>query len=75
MGSDVLYESKHPGEVARGLTRFLKPGGVIILADPGRNYLNSFLEAMEDIGFDEEREILEVDGKMITILRLSEKTE
>lgn len=50
MGSDVLYESKHPREVAKGLIRFLKPGGKILLSDPGRAYLQSFVTAMNDEG-------------------------
>ncbi len=75
MGSDVLYESKHPREVAQGLKRFLKPGGRIILADPGRNYLDAFLHAISAMGMGEERSSYEIDGKTISILVLSEKTE
>lgn len=75
MGSDVLYESKHPQEVARGLRRFLKPGGRIILADPGRNYLDTFLQAISALGMREERSRYEADNKWITIVELSEKTE
>lgn len=51
MGSDVLYESKHPKEVALGLTRFLKPGGKILLSDPGRAYLGAFLNAIKAEGY------------------------
>lgn len=54
MGSDVLYESKHPREVAKGLIRFLKPGGVILLSDPGRSYLQQFVHAMSEEGFANE---------------------
>lgn len=49
MGSDIIYESKHPQEVAAGLLRLLEKGGVIILADQGRNYLPQFLQAMGDL--------------------------
>lgn len=63
MGSDVLYESKHPREVAKGLLRFRSPGGVILLADPGRNYLPPFLEAMKELGFRERSEIISIEGK------------
>jgi predicted nicotinamide N-methyase len=52
MGSDILYESKHAHEVVEGLTRFLRPGGVILLADPGRAYLGKFLEGMKSAGFE-----------------------
>lgn len=51
MGSDVLYESKHAGEVAAGLIRFMAPGGKILLSDPGRNYVRAFLESMDAAGF------------------------
>ena len=63
MGSDVLYESKHATEVAKGLTRFLKPGGKIVLSDPGRNYLQPFLEAMKKEGYAEESELIKVGDK------------
>lgn len=53
MGSDVLYESKHAREVALGLIRFLKPQGRIILSDPGRAYLQHFVNAMKVEGFKE----------------------
>jgi predicted nicotinamide N-methyase len=52
MGSDVLYESKHPREIVAGLSRFLKPNGKILLSDPGRAYLKSFVSAMELAGFE-----------------------
>lgn len=57
MGSDILYESKHPKEVALGLIRFMKPNGIILLSDPGRAYLQAFLGAMKELGFHEEYEI------------------
>jgi len=63
MGSDVLYESKHPCEVAKGLIRFLKPGGKIVLCDPGRNYLQPFLEAMKIEGYSEQSEFITVQDK------------
>lgn len=63
MGSDVLYESQHPHEVARGLLRFLKPGGKVLLSDPGRSYLQQFINAMKDLGFREELTSVNVEGK------------
>lgn len=75
MGSDVLYESKHPVEVAKGLIRFLKKGGRILLSDPGRNYLNTFLAASEELGFIARRSSYEAEGKEISVFELSVKTE
>lgn len=63
MGSDILYESKHPQEVARGLIKFLRPGGVVILTDPGRNYLQYFVDAMKQEGFQDEMTTLAIEGK------------
>lgn len=67
MGSDVLYESKHASEVVKGLIRFLKPGGKILLSDPGRNYLQPFLEAMKIHGYEEESELIPVKDKEVFV--------
>jgi predicted nicotinamide N-methyase len=71
MGSDVLYENKHASEVAKGLIRFLKPGGKILLSDPGRNYLQPFLEAMKQEGYTEESELIAVGGKEVFVFLFS----
>jgi predicted nicotinamide N-methyase len=76
MGSDVLYESKHPSEVARGLIRFLKPKGRIVLSDPGRAYLQQFVTAMHQEGYKEELFPISVSGKeMFVFLFSNEYTE
>jgi predicted nicotinamide N-methyase len=75
MGSDVLYESKHPREVVKGLIRFLKPKGKIVLSDPGRAYLQTFIKAMNDEGYKEELHPIEVNGKGIFVFLFSEYTE
>lgn len=71
MGSDVLYENKHAREVAKGLIRFMKPGGKILLSDPGRNYLQPFLEAMKNEGFTEESELVAVGDKEVFVFLFS----
>ena len=53
LGSDILYESQHPVEVAKALIAFLNPGGKIILADPGRAYIQKFISAMKELGYPE----------------------
>lgn len=53
IGSDILYESQHPLEVAQALIAFLRPGGKIILADPGRAYIQQFVTAMKELGYKE----------------------
>lgn len=67
MGSDILYEGHHPRAVACGLIRFLSPGGTILLSDPGRAYLNNFLSAMKEEGYQEELSIYEVEGKNVRV--------
>lgn len=71
MGSDVLYENKNAIDVAKGLTRFMKPGGKILLSDPGRNYLQPFLEAMKTQGFTEESELIAVKDKEVFVFLFS----
>ncbi len=53
IGSDILYESQHPMQVAQALIAFLKPGGKIILADPGRAYIQKFISSMNECGYKE----------------------
>lgn len=67
MGSDVLYESQHPKDVANALLKFVKPGGKILLSDPGRNYLPKFLQAMKDAGIPETNEMVSVGEKVCLV--------
>ncbi len=53
LGSDILYESQHPMQVAIALIAFLKPGGKIILSDPGRAYIQKFITSMNECGYAE----------------------
>lgn len=71
MGSDVLYESKHPKEIAQGLLRFLKPGGVILLSDPGRSYLQPFIHAMNELGHKDSLEIISAGGNDNFVFRFA----
>lgn len=71
IGSDILYESKHPQEVAKGLLSYLKSGGKVILSDPGRAYLQNFVHAMKSEGVKEKMSFLSVEGKDIFIFEFS----
>lgn len=53
IGSDILYESQHPHQIAETLLSLLKKNGKIILADPGRAYMQKFISAMNDLGYRE----------------------
>lgn len=71
MGSDILYESKHAKEVALGLLRFVKPNGIVLLADPGRAYLQNFINAMNELGYREELVPITIKDKDIFLFKFS----
>ena len=50
MAADVLYEAEYAGLVASCLARAMTPGGVAIVADPGRLALPAFRECVTDVG-------------------------
>jgi len=60
VGSDILYERQHPELVARALLHYVSEDGSIIVADPGRPYLQTFVTAMEDLGCKYQLESLTV---------------
>lgn len=45
IGSDVLYTDEMPAPVAAAYARFLAPGGVGWLTDPGRPWIGEFVDA------------------------------
>ena len=51
MGSDILYEKQQPGPLAAALNRFCSPTGTVVVADPGRPYLQVFSDEMKKLGF------------------------
>jgi len=64
IGSDILYESQHPREVAKALIGLLKPGGKIILADPGRAYVQKFVTSMQELNYPEKMSIQTVKADL-----------
>lgn len=52
IGSDVLYESKHSLILADAVSHYLNSNGKIVITDPARPYLQSFVDAMKAKGFD-----------------------
>ena len=67
VGSDILYERRHLAEVPAAILKCLAPGGRVIISDPGRPYLQDFVQAMERAGFQagtEVRGVPENDGKV-----------
>lgn len=51
IGSDILYEGSHAKDVALSLRNLISDEGHIIVADPGRGYLQNFVSHMENLGF------------------------
>lgn len=63
IGSDILYESEHPKDVAKALARYCTPKGHILLSDPGRAYLQSCVDELTKMGFRHDAFVREVrDG-------------
>ncbi len=62
IASDILYERTYPGPVARALTRNAGPKTSILLADPGRPYLQEFADEMKTLGFEVETTIAKTPG-------------
>jgi predicted nicotinamide N-methyase len=51
LGSDILYEPKLHSYLKDVFCSNLKPGGTIVLSDPGRDYAVKFIQEMELDGF------------------------
>jgi predicted nicotinamide N-methyase len=66
LGSDILYESQHSLEVAKALIAFLNPGGKIILADPGRAYIQKFITTMKELGYPEKFTTQKITANLTT---------
>ena len=50
LASDVLYEREYASLVAAAIARSLSPGGMALIADPGRVALLAFVTACEGLG-------------------------
>lgn len=51
IGSDLLYERRHIPDLVHCATAHCRPGGTILLADPGRDGLGETVEAFEARGW------------------------
>ncbi len=52
IGSDILYESRYSASLALNLSKQVNQNGHVVIADPGRPYLQDFVDAMKNQGFD-----------------------
>lgn len=62
IGSDLLYQPDHVGQLAAFLNRHAKEHCDIILADPGRGNLSKFKKAMEQFGFSNSNRLIPDDA-------------
>lgn len=60
LASDVVYEPGSAGQIAAALSALCRPGGRIVLADPGRPQLQAAVSGLEERGFTSELEIRRV---------------
>lgn len=60
VASDVLFAPELPPLVAGAFSRFLAPDGVGWLGDPGRPWLDGFVDACGDVGLEAEVDVAEV---------------
>jgi predicted nicotinamide N-methyase len=51
IGADILYERDHYADILRVAETALKPGGRLILTDPGRTHAGQFVEMLRAAGF------------------------
>ncbi|RMH62641.1 MAG: methyltransferase domain-containing protein [Calditrichaeota bacterium] len=79
LASDVVYEQRFFEPLIRVFTRFLKPDGRILLAEPNRGVARGFFGKLAMAGFTFERRDFPVmqDGRTITVsiydIQLSKK--
>ena len=71
LGSDILYEGRHAKDVAKALDSLAKPTGAIWIADPGRTYLQNFLDEMKKLNWTEEIASARDSDQEIFILKFS----
>lgn len=74
LGSDILYEGRHAKDVAYALHSLVKPTGEIWIADPGRGYLQSFVDHMNLLGWREKLIPRKVQDSDIFILHFTKKS-
>jgi predicted nicotinamide N-methyase len=74
LAADVLYERKNAAALADLVPKLLAPGGEAIFADPRRDEAPVFLEAIEDLGFEDAADETRVEqssrGVMVLLHRL-----
>lgn len=65
VGSDILYERQQPTLVAQVMSECLAEGGKAVLADPGRPYLQTFVDEMTRRGFQYQTQVRTVNDRPV----------
>lgn len=68
VGSDILYESRHPNDIINSLKCMMTKNGRLIISDPGRGYLQNFQNSLEKNGFKGKVHIVQGYEKEVFIL-------
>lgn len=66
IGADILYEKTLHQPLAGIMTNVLKPDGLVLLADPGRDYALEFVLGMMDRGWSVNQVRVPIDYENIT---------
>jgi predicted nicotinamide N-methyase len=74
MGSDILYERAHFQEVARALDELATPATQVLVADPGRPYLQSFSDEMIRLGWKMKTHVFRVNDPPDDSLKAGENS-
>ena len=71
--SDVLYEKHQPEIIAKAILQNLTENGIVLVTDPGRQYLQDFVNKMSEIGFAHKMKIESVQdhGQSVDVFVLT----
>jgi len=72
IGSDLLYEARNVEPLVRCAAALCGPGGIILLADPGRNHLQGAVDQFRTQGFEDVLRVMD-DVFIVEFLRTREK--
>ncbi len=75
IGSDILYEKSFCTDLLEFLKKTLNPNNLAIIADPGRYYLDDFIELLKKNGFSTELSKETIDRELFPVSRHDQKYE
>ncbi len=63
MGADILYENRHPRQLAPLIARLAAPGGRVVITDPRRPAAGELVAEMTETGWRHARESVRFEGR------------